>query len=102
MGRGGGIGGRPNKNGVEGCGTGGGAGGGGAGTQATPGDATWIWRFYQTSQQWKAPGATGTGTDPDFISTVSGTAIVGSEYQAFTWASTPRLVADVQGWLSNP
>ena len=65
----------------------------GTGTQATLGDATWLHRFHDT-EFWQTPG--GDITDaPSASTTVTG----GGGY---TWGSTPEMVADVQGWLSNP
>ncbi|HZP85027.1 MAG TPA: DNRLRE domain-containing protein [Chthonomonadaceae bacterium] len=65
----------------------------GAGAPATTNDATWIHRFYNT-QTWATPGG-------DFASAASATRTVGG-VGSYTWASTPQLVADVQGWVDNP
>src|SRR5687767_4270859 len=64
----------------------------GKGALATPGDATWLHRFYPTSF-WASAGG-------DFRSTASAVVQVSSE-GAYTWSST-GLVADVQLWLNNP
>ncbi|MBL9149374.1 MAG: DNRLRE domain-containing protein [Phycisphaerae bacterium] len=66
-------------------------GGGGAPSQA--GDATWIHRSYP-SVLWSTPGG-------EFVPTASATKSVGVP-ASYVWASTPALVADVQGWLDNP
>ena len=72
---------------------GGGGGGGGAGAPAAPNDATWIHSFFNT-QFWNAPGG-------DFAAAASAaTQLAGPG--AYTWASAPNLVADVQAWLDDP
>ena len=69
------------------------AGGGeGGGAPATPGDATWRHRFYDTIF-WTTQGG-------DFSATVSASQSVGPLGQ-YTWSST-QMVADVQSWLNNP
>jgi hypothetical protein len=65
----------------------------GQGTAPTPGDATWHFRLYQT-QSWNLPGG-------DFGST-SGTTTIGTALGAYTFASQPGMVSDVQGWLASP
>jgi hypothetical protein len=71
---------------------------GGMGAPATPGDATWLHRFYNT-QFWSAPGgAAGT----DYASAPSATASVGATLQNYTWGSTQGMVADAQAWVGNP
>jgi hypothetical protein len=65
----------------------------GAGDNAEAGDATWVHRFYNTTN-WSTPGGS-------FVSTASATLAVGAP-GFYTWASTPALVADVQGWLDAP
>lgn len=75
----------------------GGTGGGGA--LASPEDATWKYRFYGNPSagipriEWLAPGGT-------FVATPSGQATLAG-IGAITFQSTPGLVADVQGWVSN-
>lgn len=66
----------------------------GRGTTATPNDATWLHRFYET-ELWTTPGG-------DFAPVASATASVGGTFGYYTWGSTPELVADVQGWLDDP
>ncbi len=77
----------------------GGAGGGG-GNPPNPGDATWKYNFYNTSQ-WTSPGA---GTDgSDRSATISASQTVGVLSPVFiTWGPTTELTADVQYWLDNP
>lgn len=75
----------------EGDSNGGAAGGQGAASQ--PNDATWIHRFFNTSF-WTTPGG-------DFVTGSSGSTVVGSSNQAYTW-SGPGLVADVQSWVDAP
>ncbi len=64
----------------------------GAGAPATPGDATWLHRFY-SSTFWTAAGG-------DFIVTPSATTIVGGA-GFYAWSS-PDMAADIQGWLNAP
>lgn len=68
----------------------------GGGTTATNGDATWIHRFFNTTNRWTGPGAAG-----DFAITPSTTVQVGA-IGSYIFLSTSRMVADVQGWLDNP
>ena len=72
----------------------------GAGVQATPGDATWEYRFYGDPQagiartRWTTVGG-------DFVSAPSSqSGYDGSS--TLTFASTATMVADVQGWLDDP
>jgi hypothetical protein len=67
--------------------------GAGSGVPSTAGDATWIHTFHPSSF-WTAPGG-------DFSATVSGSKVVGAS-GAYTFASQPALVGDVQAWLGNP
>jgi len=70
-------------------------GGTGGGFPANTGDATWNARMYPATL-WNAAGG-------DFSPTVSASVSVGNiTNTSYTWASTPALVADVQGWLDNP
>ncbi len=71
----------------------------GGGFPAGPGDATWNAAFYSptTPTSWASPGGDFVSS-PSVSATLSGT-IVGT---AYTWPSTPALVADVQGWLDQP
>jgi hypothetical protein len=76
--------------------------GGGMGSPATDGDATWLYRFYNTSN----PALSPTWTTPgdDFSSTASASTVVSDDLgggQLFTWAGA-GMVADVQNWLNNP
>lgn len=65
----------------------------GQGAPATPGDATWLHRFYSTTNWANAGG--------DYSPTVSGSVTV-SVNGSYTWTSTPAMVANVQNWLDNP
>ncbi len=65
----------------------------GAGITPATGDATWIHTFFNT-QFWANAGG-------DFSSQASGTQSV-TGLGAYTWGSTPEMVADVQGWLNAP
>jgi hypothetical protein len=66
---------------------------GGAGAASTPGDATWVHRFFNTLN-WTTLGG-------DFVAGATASQSV-SANGPYTWASNPTLVADVQGWLDNP
>src|SRR6266850_5606288 len=64
----------------------------GDGAPATPNDATWRHRFFD-SVFW-------TAQDGDFSATVSASQSVGATGH-YTWSSA-QMVADVQSWLDNP
>ena len=64
----------------------------GGGAPATPKDATWRHRFFDTIF-WTNQGG-------DFSATVSASQSVGG-IGPYTWSST-QMVADVQSWLDNP
>ena len=64
----------------------------GDGAPATPNDATWRHRFFDTTF-WSTQGG-------DFSATVSASQMVGQVGQ-YTWSSA-QMVADVQAWLDNP
>ena len=66
----------------------------GSGTTAEADDATWVHRFYDTSQ-WTTPGG-------DFAAVASATQTVGGALGPYDWGSTTTMVADVQGWLDAP
>jgi hypothetical protein len=66
---------------------------GGTGAPATAGDATWKHRFFSATL-WAALGG-------DFVAGSSAVLAVG-DVGPWTWASTPALVADAQGWLDAP
>lgn len=68
---------------------------GGGGAPATPGDATWVYRFYQTDS-WATPGG-------DFDPTASASTNVGG-IGFYTWSSggAAGMLADVQAWLDDP
>src|SRR4029077_18365848 len=68
------------------------SGGEGGGAPATPNDATWRHRFYDTIF-WTTQGG-------DFSATVSASQSVGPVGQ-YTWSSA-QMVADVQSWVNNP
>lgn len=67
------------------------------GSPASIGEATWNHRSFSL-QPWAAPGGA-SGTD---FSTVLSASKSISGLGAFTFASNPQLVADVQSWLDNP
>jgi hypothetical protein len=64
----------------------------GDGAPATPNDATWRHRFFDTIF-WTNQGG-------DFSATVSASQSVGAIGQ-YTWSSA-QMIADVQSWLDNP
>ncbi|MBV6478048.1 MAG: hypothetical protein HGGPFJEG_00795 [Ignavibacteria bacterium] len=65
----------------------------GFGTSADTGDATWIHTYY-TSEYWDRPG----GDYSDSISAVKDVDAIGF----YTWDATPRMISDVQEWVSYP
>lgn len=65
----------------------------GQGAQAQAGDATWIHRFYSTTN-WTTAGG-------DFVTAASATTNVAQATGAYTRGSTPSLVADVQLFVNN-
>lgn len=73
-----------------------GFGGTGQGFAANPGDVTWAHASYSATP-WNTPGGGG-----DFVANESADAVIGFAIgTAYAWGSTPRLVADVQGWLDG-
>lgn len=64
----------------------------GIGAPATPGDATWLHRFY--------PGAFWAQAGGDFDLVASDTRLIGG-LGFWTWSSTPALIADVQFWSDH-
>lgn len=66
---------------------------GGGGAASAAGDVTWLHRFYPNTL-WSTVGG-------QFSSTVSASRSVTTQ-GSYTWASTPQLVADVQGWVNSP
>lgn len=72
-------------------------GGGNGGTTAKTGEPSWNQRATGTST-WASPGgAIGT----DYAATVSASGTI-NDVAKYTFTSTPGLVSDVQGWLSDP
>jgi len=69
------------------------AGNEGQGAPAQTGDATWVYRFYDT-HTWK-------GTAGDFAQLVSASLEVGNP-AFYTFGSSSGMVADVQDWVDNP
>ncbi len=65
---------------------------GGSGTAATTNDATWLFRFFD-STPWTTPGG-------DFDDTPSASTTVDGP-GTYTWSST-NMVGDVQDWLERP
>jgi len=65
----------------------------GGGATASPGDATWKYRFFNTNA-WNTSGG-------EFVATASATASVGGQNGFYTWSSA-GLLADVQGWVDAP
>lgn len=66
---------------------------GGGGDIPTPGDVTWIHRFFDTLV-WTAPGG-------DFVTTPSASAAIPGSSGFYSWTS-PGMVSDAQSWLDNP
>lgn len=66
------------------------------GFPAIPPSPTWDERRFQQNQPWTTPGG-------DFTPVVSASTVVGQAVNsAYTWGSTPTLVADVQSMLDTP
>lgn len=65
----------------------------GQGAPATTGDATWLNTFYNTSN-WSTTGGT-------FAPVTSGSLSVDAAGE-YVWDGTTQMVADVQGWVSDP
>lgn len=65
----------------------------GGGAAASPNDATWLHRVYNT-QTWITPGG-------DYSSSPSATFLVGGT-GFYSWGSNPALVTDVQKWVDVP
>jgi hypothetical protein len=70
------------------------AGAEGTGAPSAPGDATWVHAFYPDSP-WAAPGGA-------FEPAASGSTVVDLAVGDYSWAGTPAMIADVQGWLDVP
>jgi hypothetical protein len=68
------------------------AGNEGQGAPATPNDATWTHRFFNTST-WSTPGG-------DFVATASATRVV-NDIGLYTWKSA-GMRDDVQAWVNSP
>ena len=68
----------------------------GQGAAPTPGDATWNFRQFSTTNplSWTTPGG-------DFAAT-SGIATIGTANNTYTFSSQLGLVADVQNWVNTP
>jgi hypothetical protein len=70
---------------------------GGAGVPAATNDATWTYRFFNTTQMWTTPGG-------DFDAVASATknvSVYGGTPIGYTWAGA-GLTGDVQEWVNNP
>ncbi len=65
----------------------------GGGAPSEPGDATWLHSFFPNAF-WTTPGG-------DFVSAASASTVVAG-LGAYTWGSSPELVADVQSWVDDP
>ena len=65
----------------------------GGGALATPGDATWVHRFFNTIN-WATLGG-------DF-SPASSASVPVDAIGNYTWGSTAAMVSDVQSWLDDP
>jgi hypothetical protein len=65
----------------------------GGGGSATPGDATWVHRSFDT-QKWNKEGG-------DFVEAASASVVVGL-IGRYAWGSNPQMVADVQAWIDDP
>lgn len=68
------------------------------GDRATDEEPTWSMRSFNVSD-WEEPG--GSRTDTDFAAAASGSAFLDAP-GAYTFVSTPEMVADVQMWVCDP
>ena len=68
---------------------------GGGGAPAETGDATWAYRFFNTSQVWTTPGG-------DFSPTSSIIALVDPGLGSLQNLSSPQMAVDVQQWVNQP
>jgi hypothetical protein len=72
----------------------------GLGAPATSGEATWNHRFAFTTNTWTIPGGS---ANSDYSPELSAqTFVYGLGDSPYTFASTPRMVADVQAWVDDP
>lgn len=65
----------------------------GGGAPSAAGDATWVHRFFDTTN-WGSQGG-------DFSGSASASTMVAG-IGGYTWGSTSQMVSDVQAWLDNP
>lgn len=65
----------------------------GRGASARTGDATWLHARFNT-ERWARAGG-------DFSAAVSAVTAVGGTGK-YTWRSSPEMLEDLQGWLTNP
>lgn len=70
----------------------------GLGAPATPGEATWLYRFLG-GEAWAAPGGE---SGSDFVASPSAAALVFGLGEPVVFEGTPELVADVQAWVNDP
>jgi hypothetical protein len=70
----------------------------GQGLPATAGEATWSHSFYPTNA-WAEPGG---ASGVDFVGGESSYQTITDANASYRFLSTPELVDDVQGWVSNP
>jgi hypothetical protein len=68
---------------------------GGQGTPATAGDATWLHRFFGTTQLWTSAGG-------DFVPAVSASEMIEAPEGVFHEINGAGLTADVQSWVNQP
>ncbi|MCP3904189.1 MAG: DNRLRE domain-containing protein [Planctomycetes bacterium] len=71
----------------------------GGGDSAADGDATWLYRFYDSNDPEGSPAWSGNGGNGDYTPAASASISVGGEND-YTW-STAGMVADVQAWVDN-
>ena len=71
---------------------------GGQGAPATPGDATWIHRFYNPAAADDSPLWHDPGGDFD-VAPSAGTTVGETGYYAW---SDPQMVDDIEAWLDGP
>jgi hypothetical protein len=72
----------------------------GAGGSALDGEATWGYRYFNTTNAWAEPGGS---PGKDYVARSSSVAFIfGVEDSPYEFPSSDGLIADVQRWLDHP
>jgi hypothetical protein len=70
----------------------------GLGASAAPGEATWNHRFFGGNETWSSAGGE---AGVDFMATLSSVELI-EDIDIYLLDTTPRMVSDVQSWVSDP